>query len=514
MIRKRNSALASVWVLVLTGFARIAAAAPCESLASESLALPGATITSATLVAAGEFVAPPSGRGGPPSAAAPFKDVPAFCRVLATLKPTSDSDIRIEVWMPATGWNGKLQSLGNGAYAGAIGYPGLGLAVAQGYAAASTDTGHTGGSASFATGHPEKLIDFAYRGVHEMTLAAKKIVSAYYGNAAKRAYWNGCSTGGRQALTEAQRFPADYDGIIAGAPANYTSHMTAGQLWIGQAVHQSDASYIPPQKYPAIHAAVLAACDALDGVKDGVLEDPTRCHFDPGVLACKGADGPSCLTAPQVEAAKKIYSGAINPRTKQQIFPGLEPGSENGWAGLAGPDAFAYALERFRFIALKDPNWDFRTLNFDTDVARAEKADGSIMNAIDPNLRPFFGHGGKLLMYHGWNDPLIAPLNSVHYYTSVVDTLGGAARTEGSIRLFMVPGMNHCRGGDGTDTFDAIGTLDQWVENGKAPQQIVASHRANGGADRTRPLCPYPQIAVYKGSGSTDDAASFSCKSR
>jgi feruloyl esterase len=259
---------------------------------------------------------------------------------------------------------------------------------------------------------------------------------------------------------------------------------------------------------------VLAACDALDGVKDGVLEDPTRCHFDPGVLACKGADGPSCLTAPQVEAARKIYSGPISPRTKQQIFPGLEPGSENGWAGLAGPEAFSYALERFRFIALQDPNWDFHTLNLDTDVARAEKADGTVMNAIGPNLKPFFGHGGKLLMYHGWNDPLIAPLNSVHYYTSVVDTLGGAAKTEGSIRLFMVPGMNHCRGGDGTDNFDAIGTLDQWVENGKAPEQIVASHRTNGAADRTRPLCPYPQVAVYQGSGSTDDAANFSCKSR
>ncbi len=514
MIGKTNFALASLCILAFAGFARIAAAASCEGLASGSLAVANATITSATLVAAGEFVAPPAGRGGPPSAAAAFKDVPAFCRVRATLKPTSDSDIRIEVWMPASGWNGKLQSLGNGAYAGAIGYPGLGTAVAQGYAAASTDTGHTGGSASFAMGHPERLIDFAYRGVHEMTLAAKKIISAYYGSAAKRAYWNGCSTGGRQALTEAQRFPEDYDGILAGAPANYTSHMTAAQLWIGQAVHQSDASYIPPQKYPAIHAAVLAACDALDGVKDGVLEDPTRCHFDPGVLACKGADGPSCLTAPQVEAARKIYSGPVSPRTKQQIFPGLEPGSENGWAGLAGPEAFAYALERFRFIALQDPNWDFHTLNLDTDVALAEKADGDVMNAIDPNLKPFFGHGGKLLMYHGWNDPLIAPLNSVHYYTSVVDTLGGAAKTESSIRLFMVPGMNHCRGGDGTDNFDAIGTLDQWVENGKAPEQIIASHRTNGAADRTRPLCPYPQVAVYKGSGSTDDAANFSCKSR
>jgi feruloyl esterase len=331
----RNRVITGVFTCAaaVTVSAALASAAPCESLAS--LALPNATITSSAVVAAGEFVAPPTGRGGP--APASFKEVPAFCRVLATLKPTSDSDIKIEVWMPAAGWNGKLQSLGNGGYAGAIGYPGLGAAVAEGYAAASTDTGHVGGTANFALGHPEQLLDFAYRGVHEMTVASKKLIAAFYGNAPKRAYWNGCSTGGRQALTEAQRFPNDYDGIIAGAPANYTSHMTAGQLWIGQAVHKDEASYIPPAKYPAIHAAVLAACDAYDGVKDGVLEDPTRCHFDPGVLACKDGDGPSCLTAPQVEAARKIYSGPVNPRTKQQIFPGLEPGSENGWAGLAGP---------------------------------------------------------------------------------------------------------------------------------------------------------------------------------
>ena len=486
----------------------LAASATCASLAS--LSLPNATITMAQPVAAGDFTPPAGGRGRGPGAAA-FKSLPAFCRVAATLTPASDSDIKIEVWMPASGWNGKLQSVGNGAWAGAIGYPALGTALAAGYAAASTDTGHTGGSATFVVGHPERLIDFAYRSVHEMTVKAKAIVAAYYSNGPKFSYWNGCSTGGRQALAEAQRFADDYDGILAGAAANYVTHLQGTQVWIAQQAHADEASYIPPNKYALIHNAALEACDAIDGVKDGVIENPTRCHFDPDALACKDGDGPSCLTAPQLTLAKRIYSGPMNPRTGQQLFPGLEPGSEMGWASLAGPRPSALAVETYQYLVFQNPGWDFKAFDPDRDVALADKLISGTMNSVDPDLKPFFNHGGKLLMYHGWADPGIAPLNSVHYYTSVVDATGGTAKTADSIRLFMVPGMGHCRGGDGTDTFDAIGALDKWVENGKAPDRIVASRIRNGAADRTRPLCPYPRVAVYKGSGSTDDAANFVC---
>jgi feruloyl esterase len=488
----------AVGFTVLTG-AR-ANAASCENMSS--LALPHTTITTAESVAAGQF-ALPEGRG--PGAASTFKALPAFCRVAATLKPVADSEIRIEVWMPASGWNGKLESVGNGAWAGSISYPAMATALTAGYAAASTDTGHTGNTASFITGHPEKAVDFAYRAVHEMSIAAKAIAAAFYGNGPERSYFNGCSTGGRQALGEAQRFPSDYDGIIAGAPAYYTTHLQGAQVWMAQMAHRSDASYIPPAKYPLIHDAVLQACDKLDGVKDGVLEDPTRCHFDPEALACKEGDGPSCLTASQVETARKAYAGP-------KIFPGLEPGSEIGWASLLGPKPMSLAVEVYQYLVFQDLNWDFRKFDPDADVAAAAKKVGGLMDSADPNLRPFFGHGGKLIMYHGWADPGIPPRSSVQYYSSVVDTLGAASKTTASIRLFMVPGMAHCRGGDGTDTFDPVAPLDEWVTKGKAPDSIPASHLTRGAVDRTRPLCPYPEVAVYKGNGDTNEAANFACR--
>ena len=484
-----------------------AVAAPCESLAS--LGMPNTTITTAQPVAAGQF-APPQESG--PGGGAVFKSLPAFCRVAAILKPVSDSEIRMEVWMPASAWNGKLQSVGNGAWAGSISYPALGTALAAGYAAASTDTGHTGNNPQFAVGHPEKVVDFAYRAVHEMTAAAKAITAAYYGNGAARAYFNGCSTGGRQALAEAQRFPADYDGIVAGAPASYVTHLQAAQIWTAQASHQNEAGYIPPSKYAFLHNAVLQACDALDGVKDGVLEDPTRCHFDPEALVCKDGDGPSCLTAPQVEMARKAYAGPTNPRTRQQVFPGLEPGSELGWAMLSGPQPMSLAVEVYQYLVFQNPQWEYLKFDADTDVATAEKTVSAIMDSVDPNLKPFVGRGGKLIMYHGWSDPGIPPMSSVHYYSSVVDALGGAKKARDSVRLFMVPGMNHCRGGDGTDTFDAVAALDQWVVRAKAPDQILASHSTKGVVDKTRPLCPYPEVAKYKGTGDTKDAVNFTCK--
>jgi feruloyl esterase len=492
------------------GVAPVFGASTCESLTA--LKLQHSAITLAEPVAVGAFTAPgPAGGKGKQNAA--FLNLPAFCRVAATLRPSSDSEVKIEVWLPESGWNGNLQSVGNGAWAGTISYPAMATALAAGYATASTDTGHSGGNpATFIPGHPEKLIDFAYRAVHEMTVAAKGIISARYGNGPKYSYWNGCSTGGRQALAEAQRYAADYDGIIAGAAANYVTHLQGAQVWSAQVVHQDEASYIPPAKYAMLHAAVLDACDALDGVKDGVLENPTKCHFDPKVLLCKGADGSSCLTAPQAEAARQIYAGPKNSQGKS-LFPGLEPGSETGWATLAGTKPMALADETYKYTVFQDASWNYLTFNAERDMATADKNAGPLMNSVDPNLKPLFNRGGKLLMYHGWADPGIAPQNSVNYYESVVEKLGKAA-TSNSMRLFMVPGMGHCQGGDGTSTFSMIDALSTWVEQGKAPERIEAS-RVRGPErkpDRTRPLCPYPQVAVYKGSGSTDDSANFACR--
>jgi feruloyl esterase len=476
--------------------------ASCESLAA--LALKETTVTAAQLVSAGQFSAPGGGRG-----ANNYKNLPEFCRVAVTIKPTSDSDIKVEVWLPAAGWNGKFQAVGNGGWAGVISYSAMADAVRAGYASASTDTGHVGGRGAFALDHPEKLIDFAWRSEHEMTVKAKAIIQAFYGRAPRLSYWNGCSTGGRQGLKEAQKFPEDYDGIIAGAPAN----RTAMSLWIAHAVLKDPASYIAPSKYPIIHRAALAACDSLDRLADGLIDDPTKCQFDPNVLLCKAGDGPECLTAPQVEAARKIYSPAVSPRTGHVLFSSLVPGTELGWGVQAqGPEPSANIYDQYRYVVFKDPNWDWKTFNFDSDVVRGDRPENVVMNATDPNMKAFFERGGKLLLYHGWSDPNIPALNTINYYKSVVDTMGGTAEAANNVRLFLAPGMGHCGGGEGPNVFDKVGALERWVENGIAPDSVIASHSTDGTVDRTRPLCPYPQVARYKSAGSIDDAASFVCQ--
>ena len=420
-----------------------------------------------------------------------------ICRVSATLTPTADSDIKVAVWLPVSGWNGKYQAVGNGGWSGSINTRALAAAVERGYAASSTDTGHSGSSAAFALGHPEKLVDYAYRSEHLMAVTAKAVIAAFYGRGPRLSYWNGCSAGGKQALKEAQMYPQDFDGIVAGAPAaNWTGR--AGQsLWVALAMHKDEAAYIPPAKYPAIHRAVLEACDKLDGVADGVLENPRRCGFDPQVLACKHGDADDCLTPAQVEAARKVYN-------RSSRYAGLERGSELGWGTWGGPQPFRIGVDHFRYVVAANPDWDFRMLDWERDTARAEQLDAHRINATDPNLRPFFARGGKLLQYHGWNDPQIAPGNSVDYFESVPSA-------PESYRLFMVPGMAHCGGGEGTSTFDMLAALEQWVERKQPPERIVASRVRAGKVERTRPLCPYPRVAVYKGSGSTDEAENFVC---
>jgi feruloyl esterase len=511
----------SVALLVPTSLAgeRLPPSVSCAELAS--LALPNTRITKAEAVAAGAFTLPapggPTPAGGPPAPLQAFKNAPAFCRVAATLKPSTDSDIKIEVWLPVKGWNGKFVGVGNGGWAGTISYGLLAQAVRRGYAAASTDTGHagTGGDGSFAFNHPEKLIDFGYRAVHGMTVEAKAVATSHYGKAPRLSYWNGCSTGGRQGLMEAQRYPTDYDAVIAGAPANYMTHLQSQALWVGLATLKDPASLIPREKYPLVHEAVMQACDRNDGVADGVLEDPPNCTFDPRSLQCAGDDTSWCLTEPQVEAARKIYSPLRHPTTRAEIFPGLERGSEKGWAALAGgPGPLSISNDYFRYVIFKDPSWDFRTLDFAKHVALAEKIDNRTLDAIDPNLGPFFGRGGRLFMYHGWNDQLIPPRNSINYYNSVVRAIGGDEKAADLIRLFMVPGMNHCAGGDGVTTFDPLDVLEQWVEQQKTPDRIVATRSSSNAVVRSHPLCSYPQIAVYTGSGSTDEASNFVCKAR
>jgi feruloyl esterase len=497
-------------VIAMTAAARPASAATCEALAS--LMLPEATVTLAQPVAAGAFT-PPGGQGGRGGAQAQsaFATLPAFCRVAATLTPTPHSDIKVEVWLPEANWNGRFMGVGNGGWTGSINYGAMSDALRRGYATASTDTGHVGGSASFALEHPEKLVDFGSRSVHVMTVAAKRVVAGRYDRGPEQSYWNGCSAGGRQGLKAAQMFPADYDGVIAGAPAVDWIGRAAQSLRVNQAMHRTEDSYIPPEKYRVIHEAVLAACDALDGVTDGVLENPGRCAFDPAVLQCKGEDDGSCLTAAQVEAARAVYAATVNPQTGREIA-GLAPGSELGWATWGGPRPLSISLDHFRYVVFGDPDWDPQQFDFDRHLVLAEERDRGTINALDANLRPFFERGGKVLQYHGWSDPQIAAGNSIAYYTSVMKELGGAAALDDSYRLFMVPGMAHCGGGTGPNTFDMVSALEQWVERGIAPDRIVASRLRDGTVERTRPLCPYPQVAAYTGSGSTDEAANFVCR--
>ena len=498
--------LAGLAILILAALPVLAAS--CESLAS--IKLPNTTITSANAVAAGAFTPPTP--DGSATAASQFSALPAFCRVTATLTPSSDSDIKVEVWLPISGWNGKFQAVGNGGFAGVISYPALAAAVTAGYASASTDTGHKGNTMAFALGHPEKVIDFAYRAVHEMAVQAKAIVNAYYGGAPNRSFWNGCSQGGRQGITEAAKYPSDFDGIVAGASGINNMHLMVARMVINVFSHRSEDSYIPPAKYGLIHEAALQACDALDGVKDGVIENPRVCHFDPKVLVCKGADSPTCLTPAQAETAKALYAAVKNPKTGAEVMPALlQPGSELGWAILAGPEPIQYTTEEVQYIGFRDANWDWHRFNAATDIDIALKADNGLLDFTDPNLKPFFDRGGKLLMYHGWADPLITPMNSVNYFNDVVRKLGSAVVGK-SIELYMVPGMNHCQGGPGTDTFDKMAAIEQWFAGGAAPKQILASHLTSGTVDRTRPLCPYPEVAAYKGTGNTDDAANFVCK--
>jgi feruloyl esterase len=487
-------------------------AAACTALANT--ALPNTSITAAETVTGGSFTVP-----GTTNA---MNNLPPFCRIAGAIKPTQESEIRFEVWLPLDKWNGKFAGVGNGGWAGTISYGQLQEELRRGYAAASTNTGHQAGpaldAARFAFEHPEQLVDFAYRAHHETTLKAKALVNAFYGQAPERAYWFGCSSGGNEGLHEAQRFPEDYDGIVAGAPANNFTRLMAGDFDATQAVLKNPASNLPATALGVLYRGVLAACDATDGVTDGVVEDPRRCRFDPGTLQCAANQKQdSCLTAAQVDAARRVYRGPTNP-AGTRIYPGLSVGSEPFWPNRDAASPFPIPISYYKWLVFRDPNWDWTTLDMTrtADYEAIQKAEvklAPILNATNPDLRQFRTRGGKLLQWHGWSDQLIAPQNSIDYYESVRSFFGGnTADVQSFYRLFMAPGMTHCSGGTGPNTIDMQAVLEEWVEKGKAPERVIATHQVNGVVDRSRPLCPYPQVSTYKGQGDTNDADSFACR--
>jgi feruloyl esterase len=468
----------------------------CDHLSK--LISPTVSITIAKPIEAGTFT--PSDRKDP------ISNLPAFCRVVARLTPTSDSNITAEIWLPVSGWNGKFIALGSGGWGGSISYDEMADALRRGYATSATDDGHSGSGADFIVGHPEKFVDFAYRAEHEMTVEAKILIKAFYGRDTRYSYWDGCSGGGREGLLQAYRYPDEFDGVIAGDPANVRRNAWA--LWLASKTFKDTATYIPPAKYPMIHRAVLDACDANDGLKDGLIEDPETCHFDFKALTCKGEDGLECLTPRQVQTAQTIISPATTASGKV-LFPRLEPGTELRWGRVAGgPKPADLFLDQFRYVVYHDSNWDWRSFDLERDSEKANAANKDV-DELDPHLAAFAKHGGKLLIYHGWADQQVAPGSSVEFYKSALAVSGDSANDW--IRLFMVPGMAHCSGGEGPDTFDTISVMEQWVEQGKVPDQIVATHQTAGKVDRSRPLCPYPRVARYRGVGSIDDAGNFSC---
>ncbi|MDR1727848.1 MAG: tannase/feruloyl esterase family alpha/beta hydrolase [Acidobacteriota bacterium] len=499
------SRFAALFVALFFSGHAVFAATACGDL--RSLSDPGMRVAAAELVPAGSpaptaFPAAPAGK-----AATSATTLPAYCRVAAVLTPSADSHIEMELWLPTETWNGKFQAVGGGGWAGGLSLPAMATALGEGYATASNDTGHKGGDALFGIGHPEKVVDYAYRAVHEMTVRSKSLIEAFYGEKARLSYWNGCSTGGRQGLMEAQRYPEDYDAIVAGAPANYHSHLHVADLALTVPVMGDDALKVPADKLDLLNRAVLDACDALDGVKDGLLQDPKRCRFDPAALRCAGGDAPGCLTAGQVETLKRAYA-PVTTASGAVVFPGKAHGGEYAWSMLSGAQPSPVSVGTM-LLTTQDAKWDWRTFDLERDLAAADAKTGFI-NAIDPDLGAFQARGGKLLLYHGWDDMGIAPENTVNYYEQAKSETG--AQPDRWMRLFMLPGVGHCSGGRGPDQADFMGALERWVEAGEAPERVIA-HRVSGGrVVMSRPLCPYPQVARYKGVGSANDAANFECK--
>jgi feruloyl esterase len=459
------------------------------------------------------------------SGAADLSAVADFCRVTAKLRPEPGSEITAEVWLPQQ-WNGKLVGIGGGGLNGGLSAAALvlGVPVKEGYAGVITDAGHPlSGSGKFAHDSAQQYADYAYRANHVAAGFAKALVSAYYGKPVVRAYFHGCSNGGRDALMLARRYPQDYDGIIAGAPAAGWSRFVSGAVWNYQAVQSA------PQlknKLKLIQDAVIARCDALDGVKDQLLENPLNCPFDPAELQCSSGDGADCLNQAEVTALRKIYGGP-HLRDGTRIHAGMTVGGEalpDNWesafvSGKKDAGTIGIAQESIRWMVYGDAQWDADRFDLDRDYPLLKERMAPMMDSDDPDLSAYMGRGGKLLLYHGWNDAVTPAGGTLDYYVALRKALGPVADRQA--RLFMVPGVMHCGRGVGPNMYDLYGEMDRWVEDGVAPERITATEydppalfmaAPNARVVRTRPLCPWPKVARYKGSGSTDDQASFSCQ--
>jgi feruloyl esterase len=469
-------------------------ATPCQGL--KSLSLPQTSISAADFVPAGPFQNPTAGQ----PANAPSTPIPAHCRVTMILTPSADSEIKVELWMPAENWNGKFLGVGNGDWGGSIqGYAEMQNALRLGYATAGTDTGHSGNSGAFAFGHPEKFVDFAYRAIHEMTMKSKLVLKAFYEQSLKYSYFKGCSTGGRQALMEAQRYPEDYDGIIAGAPSARQSHTSPAALARGIQIVRNPNQAISQAKADLINETVRNTCDTL---KEGFLNNPRQCKVDFSKLRCgEGVDTDRCLTVAQIKTVETYYNGVKNSKG-ELILSGMplsvpiEP--QLSTQTPVGSDSVR--------IAFQNPNYDGRDFDLDRDMKLIDERIGFV-DAVNPDLSRFKANGGKLLLYQGWQDSNVTSETTIWYYESVLGKMG--KQQQNWMRLFMLPGMDHCRGGPGPNSFDAIGTLEKWREQDAAPDRIIGR---NSTSDLTRPLCPHPQYAHYTGTGNVKDAANFVCK--
>ena len=490
--------------------------------------IPGATAFRAYVVKAGAYrlpapalppgATPPPGYNPYPSGmnlagqASPAAN-PEFCRLEFTLKPSADSRIRTEVWLPMKGWNGKVLGVGNFGWGGDLQYPNMLAGLSQGYAVATNDAGHDNGIAGeangeFLLGHPQKLLDYGGRANHLMTLRAKVLVRGFYGRGASKAYFVGCSLGGLQALIEAQRYPTDYDAIVAGAPPNPLAGFNAAQLWPGWLLTQDPRGSISRDQLNMVKAAVIRACASPIGQQQGFVDLPERCRFDPSALTCTGSqDASTCLTEPQVKLLQAIYQGPRNPRSGSVIFPGPAPGAEDQLGIFVSGKVFTNALDFFRYAAFQDAGWTPDRLDWSRDVEAADARTGR-MFTVSPDLGPFLKRGGKLLLYVGWGD-FHNPNELADYYRLLRRNNGRAA--DAGVRLFTMPGVNHCGGGQGCDTFSKLAVIDDWARTGAAPVRIATMRVEGGKIVRTRPICAYPLVARYKGAGDTADQRSFDC---
>ncbi len=528
---KRPVTFAAIAVGALACWSARASAETCGTLAQ--LKLPDAKVETADAVAAGAFTPPKFPRAVPT----------AFCRVTGVITPTRDSTIRFELWLPATGWSGRYESVGNGGFAGGIRYDEMFGPLAGGSAVASTDDGHNGpavgpGSATWALGHPEKIVDYGWRAVHLTAVTSKAITTAFYARAPKYSYFSGCSKGGQEAFMEAQRFPDDFDGVIGGAAANQWTDLFSSFSW-AEKMHLADReTYISAADLTRVSAAVTAACDEGDGIRDGLVGDPLRCRLDPARMD---------LTPKQRAVMAALYTG---PQTTsgRRIYPGQAYGGEGvEWASvLSGPsfeEAPSIAQESmygdgfFANFVYQDPSWTFRKFDIDKTPAEARERLGQVLNAEDVAFAGFKARGGKFIQYHGLADAVVTPLGAVSYYDKVVAAQGrdgqghGApaalAATQAFYRLFLAPGVGHCAGGPGPSQFgqfggdgdpqhDLMAALEQWVEKGVAPDQVIATKYAvvdqRRTAVMTRPICAYPKVAFYSGSGDPKVAESFVCR--